>query len=191
MADKYLSAAGKRRRLYINTIKAFDELMANICRQKTSSDYSCSPTPIYTTKFRFGCMVSEKNLFFSKKFFKSRKNHVFCTLNFYYTIYFRANSIRNCFLYVTKYRNGDFFLIKIKIRRSGFSLFYDQYCRPRLIPTDSKKMAARIRTRESMSSIEFTPCADLEPIKMQRADAPTQKNISTRRVPRMPVTVRM
>ena len=34
MADKYLSAAGKRRRLYINTIKAFNELMANICRQK-------------------------------------------------------------------------------------------------------------------------------------------------------------
>ena len=27
MADKYLSAAGKRRRLYINTIKVFDELM--------------------------------------------------------------------------------------------------------------------------------------------------------------------
>ena len=44
MADKYLSAAGKRRRLYINTIKAWSELMANICRQKTSSDYSCHPT---------------------------------------------------------------------------------------------------------------------------------------------------
>ena len=44
MADKYLSAAGKRRRLYINTIKVFDELMANICRQKTSSDYSCHST---------------------------------------------------------------------------------------------------------------------------------------------------
>ncbi len=29
--------------MYINTIKAFDELMANICRQKTSSDYSCHP----------------------------------------------------------------------------------------------------------------------------------------------------
>ena len=43
MADKYLSAAGKRRRLYINTIKAWSELMANICRQKTSSDYSCHP----------------------------------------------------------------------------------------------------------------------------------------------------
>ena len=27
--------------MYINTIKVFDELMANICRQKTSSDYSC------------------------------------------------------------------------------------------------------------------------------------------------------
>ncbi|MBR4061629.1 MAG: hypothetical protein IKK01_01050, partial [Clostridia bacterium] len=43
LADKYLSAAGKRRRLYINTIKAFNELMANICRQKTSSDYYCHP----------------------------------------------------------------------------------------------------------------------------------------------------
>ena len=41
MADKYLSAAGKRRKVYINTFEAFDELMADICRQKTSSYYSC------------------------------------------------------------------------------------------------------------------------------------------------------
>ena len=41
MADKYLSAAGKRRKVYINTFEAFDELMADICRQKTSSDYFC------------------------------------------------------------------------------------------------------------------------------------------------------
>ena len=46
MADKYLSAAGKRRRLYINTFEAFNELMADICRQKTSSDYFCHPTVI-------------------------------------------------------------------------------------------------------------------------------------------------
>ena len=44
LAEKYLSAAGKRCRLYINTIKAFNELMANICRQKTGSGYSCHPT---------------------------------------------------------------------------------------------------------------------------------------------------
>ena len=50
MAAKYLSAAGKRRRLYINTIKAFNELMANICRQKTSSDYFCHPTHILYRK---------------------------------------------------------------------------------------------------------------------------------------------
>jgi hypothetical protein len=41
LADKYLSAAGKRRKVYINTFEAFDELMADICRQKTSSDYFC------------------------------------------------------------------------------------------------------------------------------------------------------
>ena len=52
MADKYLSAAGKRRRLYINTFKAFDELMANICRQKTSSDYFCHPNfSLFTFRF--------------------------------------------------------------------------------------------------------------------------------------------
>lgn len=67
-------------------------------------------------------MVAEKNLFFSKNFFKSRKNHVFCTLNFYYTIYFRANSIRNCFLYVTKYRNGDFYYIQGWVFRPFFFL---------------------------------------------------------------------
>ena len=44
MADKYLSAAGKRRKVYINTFEAFDELMADICRQKTSSYYSCHST---------------------------------------------------------------------------------------------------------------------------------------------------
>ena len=54
MADKYLSAAGKRRRLYINTIKVFDELMANICRQKTSSDYSCHSKHTLTTR---GCVI--------------------------------------------------------------------------------------------------------------------------------------
>jgi len=47
-----LSAAGKRRRLYINTIKAFNELMANICRQKTSSNYSCHPTRKVNTLLR-------------------------------------------------------------------------------------------------------------------------------------------
>jgi hypothetical protein len=41
LADKYLSAAGKRRKVYINTFEAFDELMADICRQKTSSAYFC------------------------------------------------------------------------------------------------------------------------------------------------------
>jgi hypothetical protein len=43
LADKYSSAAGKRRWLYINTVKAFNELMADICRQKTDFDYPCHP----------------------------------------------------------------------------------------------------------------------------------------------------
>jgi hypothetical protein len=47
LADKYLSAAGKRRKVYINTFEAFDELMADICRQKTSSYYSCHSKHIY------------------------------------------------------------------------------------------------------------------------------------------------
>ena len=59
------------------------------------------------------------------------------------------------------------------------------------MPTDSKKMAVRMRTTVTIPRKEFVPSAVLEPIKMQAADTPMQKNIRTRRVLRMPVTVRM
>ncbi len=46
-------------------------------------------------------MVSEKNLIFSKEFLEARKNAVLHAY-FYYTIFFRANSIIILSLYVTK-----------------------------------------------------------------------------------------